>query len=237
VKIKVIFNTNAVSNQFSTGWGLSCLINNTILFDTGENGEGLLRNIALLNIDIAAIRSVVISHEHWDHIGGLWKLLEQGSGIKVYACPGFSQGFKEKVESFKGILLESDKFSQIEENIFLTGEIAGTYKGEYLAEQALVIKTEKGLNVITGCSHPGIINILERIKQDFPQDVIYSVFGGFHLKDKDSACIQKIAEKFIELKIKRIGATHCSGQEAESLFEKLYKTNFISGEVGSEFEL
>ncbi|MFH1063406.1 MAG: MBL fold metallo-hydrolase [Candidatus Omnitrophota bacterium] len=237
MKIQVIFNTEAVSRQFSTGWGLSCLVNNTVLFDTGEKAQGLLDNIALLNINIARIKSVVISHEHWDHTGGLWKLLEQRSKLKVYICPSFSQEFKKRIDELKCILIESDKVMEIEKNIFLTGEIAGTYKTEYMAEQALVVKTANGLNVLTGCAHPGIINILEKVKQTFPHDTIHSVFGGFHLKDKDSEALQKIAEKFREMRIEKAGPTHCSGREAESIFQEIYKTDFIPGQAGSEFEV
>ena len=69
MEIKNIFNSNALLVKFATGWGLSWLINKNILFDTGQSGEYLLRNMAKLDIDMSMITTVVISHEHWDHVG------------------------------------------------------------------------------------------------------------------------------------------------------------------------
>ena len=52
--------------------------------------------------------------------------------------------------------------------------------GKAIPEQSLVLNTSKGLIVMTGCSHPGIADMLENIKASFGKD-IYLVFGGFHL--------------------------------------------------------
>lgn len=84
-----------------------------------------------------------------------------------------------------------EKFAEIAKNIFVTGEIPGVYKDEYLPEQALVVKTKKGITVIAGCSYPGIVKILKKVKRQFPQDKLYFVFGGFHLKDTSK--VEKVA--------------------------------------------
>ncbi|MCG2711929.1 MAG: MBL fold metallo-hydrolase [Candidatus Omnitrophica bacterium] len=237
MEAKILFNSEAISEKLSIGWGFSCLVNKCVLFDTGEKDEYLFNNIANMEIDISRIKTVVISHDHWDHIGGLWKLLEQQKGIKVYSCPNFNSEFKKKVEQSQGILIESDKFVEIEKNIFVTGEIKGTYKGEYMPEQALVIKTKKGISIITGCSHPGIIKMLKKINNEFPQELIYSVFGGFHLMDEDNRYIENIAEQFREMKIKKAGPTHCSGKEAEGIFKEKYGNNFITLKSGQILDI
>ncbi len=233
MEIKNIFNSNAQLKKFATGWGLSWLINKNILFDTGESGKYLLRNIEKLDIDISMITKVVISHEHWDHINGLWELLQKKKNLKVYACPSFSLEFKRRVDELQGRLFEIDKFVNIQENIFLTGEIAGTYKGDYMPEQALVIKSPKGLSIITGCAHPGIVNIIEKVLAAFPKENIYAVFGGFHLMNTEAKRIEKIAEKFKEMKIKVVCPTHCSGKDAERIFKNLYNENFLACDVGT----
>ena len=64
-----------------------------------------------MNIDPANIEKVVISHDHWDHTGGLWDLLEERKGLNVYSCPGFSWEFNEKVDTAGGFLQEADGFS------------------------------------------------------------------------------------------------------------------------------
>ena len=76
MKIKVLFNSKSAYISLRSGWGLSMLIGNNILFDTGESGAFLLHNMKELNIDLSAIDAVVISHEHWDHTGGLWDVLK-----------------------------------------------------------------------------------------------------------------------------------------------------------------
>lgn len=232
MKVQIIFNSEAISKKLSIGWGFSCLVNNSVLFDTGEKDEYLFNNMAGMDIDIAQIKRVVISHDHWDHTGGLWKLLEQNKGLEVYVCPNFSSQFKKKVRQFQGILVESDGFTEIAKDIFVTGEIQGTYNEESMPEQALVIKTKNGISMITGCAHPGIIKMLEKVSNQFPSEQIYSVFGGFHLKDEDNRFIEIMADKFREIKIEKAGPTHCSGKEAEMIFKKKYGDNFISLKAG-----
>ena len=79
--IKIIFDSTAINPKFKTGWGFSCLINNHILFDTGADGTALLNNFHLMNVNLSDISKVIISHEHSDHFGGLWKLLEKQKNI------------------------------------------------------------------------------------------------------------------------------------------------------------
>lgn len=232
MRVKVIFNSGALDKNLYTGWGVSFLVDDKVLFDTGEKGFWLLENMKYLNVDIGIIEAVVISHDHWDHTGGLWEVLKRRKGLKVYACPHFSQEFKDKVKTLRGTLIESEKFAEIAKNIFVNGGIPGVYKGEYLPEQALVVKTKNGITVITGCSHPGIVKILEAVKKNFPQDKLYFVLGGFHLKDSSKAEIDSIVEKFKQMNVEKAGPTHCSGKEAEEMFKERYGSNFIRIKVG-----
>ena len=237
MELKILFNTEGINNNFSIGWGISVLIDKAVLFDTGENEDYLFNNIEKLNINIANLEAVIISHDHWDHTGGLWRILKERKGIRIYACPQFSQLFKDKVKNLGGKLIELDSFYGIEENIFVTGEIPGTYNGAYMPEQALVIRSEKGLTVITGCAHPGIVKMLKKIKEKFPEDQFYLVFGGFHLANKDKRETEIIVNSFKEMNIEKVGPTHCTGKEQEAIFEKVYKDNCISVKVGQIIEV
>lgn len=105
------------------------------------------------------------------------------------------------------------------ENIYVTGEIGGRYKGFYIPEQALVVKVNSGLTVITGCFHPRILRIIEKVKQEFPKEKIKFTFGGFHLMDKNKREIKLIAEKLIDMGVVKIGPTHCTGYEAQMIFK------------------
>lgn len=237
MKIKILFDKAALDSGFLTGWGFSCLIDDKTLFDTGEEGSSLLSNIKNLKIDINKIDSIVISHDHWDHTGGLWDVLSQNLGIKVFACPKFSNGFKEKVFKLKGSLIENSGFKSISKDIFVTGEISGEYAGAYMPEQALIVKTDKGISVVTGCAHPGIVKILEKVKENLPEEKIYLVIGGFHLMDKDSRFIKSIIERFQGLEVQNVAPTHCSGIEAEEIFKAAYRDHFISVKSGQTIEV
>lgn len=232
MEIKILFNDKAINNNFLIGWGLSLLINGHILFDTGEKADYLIRNIPEMNIDLSKIGSVIISHDHWDHTGGLWEILKLRRGIQVYACPHFGPEFKNRVRDLAGNLIEVKGFSEIIKNVFVTGEIAGIYKGIFLPEQAVVIKTEKGLSVITGCAHPGIPKILHAVKERFPDERFYLTFGGFHLKDSDKRLINMMVEHFKEMDVEKVGPMHCTGEDAEAIFKKIYKDKCISIKAG-----
>ncbi len=237
MKIKILYDKKTGNKKLHTGWGVSFLVDGKVLFDTGENGPWLADNMKTLNVDINKIECVVISHDHWDHTGGLWELLEMREGLKVYACPNFSTKFKEKVKKLKGDLIEAKGITAIAKGIFYTGEIAGEYKGEYMAEGALVIMTKNGLSVITGCAHPGAIKIVNTVKKDFPNEDIYAVLGGFHLMDQDRSAIDATVDEFKKIGVKKVGATHCSGTSAEEVFKGRYKSDFIKIVVGQTLDI
>ena len=237
MRVVVIFDKNTDKKSLHTGWGISFLINNNILFDTGENGAWLLKNAKCLQLDINSLEAAVISHDHWDHTGGLWEVLAERKGLKVYACAGFSPEFKERVRVAQGALIEVDKVTEISKGIFASAEIAGTYHGQYMPEQALFIRTEKGLSVITGCAHPGIVKILEKAKESFGDSRVYSAFGGFHLMESDKRAIEIVAGRFKELNVTKAGPTHCSGRAAEDIFKKKYGDDFIALKAGEDFNI
>ncbi len=246
MRIKILFDKDALSKglypaltgkkKVYTGWGVSFLADDRILFDTGEKGQWLLENMKTLGVDVAGIETVVISHDHWDHTGGLCAILKYNPKVKVYACPNFSKRFKNKVKSYGSRLVEVDKFIRIEDNIYSTGEIPGRYAFRYMPEQALVLRTLKGLIVLTGCAHPGIIKIIENVKQNISGE-IYLVLGGFHLTGKHKETIKPIVKEFKDLGADRVAPTHCTGKNAVKLFKKAYQKKFIEVKVGQILEV
>ncbi len=232
MQVKILFNSGSIEESLSIGWGVSFLIGDSVLFDTGEKGPSLLNNTKEMKIDLSLIQDVVISHDHWDHTGGLWDILKQRQDINVYACPGFSNEFKRKVESSNNHLVENRDFMEISKDIYVTGEIRGEYQGGDIFEQAVVVDGDKGLTVITGCAHPGIVKILDLVRKEFPARPFYAVFGGFHLMNQHPRNIHSIIDVFKDLGVKKAGPTHCSGTEAENVFREEYGNNFISTKIG-----
>jgi len=232
MQIKILFDSVALDNRFLTGWGVSCLIDGRILFDTGERPTPLLRNMKNMDVDIRDLKTVVISHNHWDHRGGLWGILKENPKLKVYACPNFSKRFKNRVRSYGSQLIEVDQFTQVYKDIYSTGEVEGRYGGKYMPEQALALRTKKGISVITGCAHPGIIKIVENIKKNIPGN-IHLLLGGFHLTGKHKKTIKPVVNKLKQLGIKKTAPSHCTGKNATNLFKEAYGDNFINIRVGS----
>ena len=148
MQIKILYENVSISTEFISGWGVSYLVDGHILFDAGEKFQPLFKNMKNMNINIAEIDTVVISHNHWDHAGGLWEILKRRKGIKVYICPGFGDEFKKRIEEFDGRVIEAGEITKVETNVYTTGEISAEYKGLSMPEQSLVIKTDKGWRLL-----------------------------------------------------------------------------------------
>jgi 7,8-dihydropterin-6-yl-methyl-4-(beta-D-ribofuranosyl)aminobenzene 5'-phosphate synthase len=136
-----------------------------------------------------------------------------------------------------GNFIPVEELTSVKDDIFITGEIEGKYNEVFLPEQALFIKRKNGITVITGCAHPGIIKIIQKIKENFPEIKIKFVLGGFHLMNKDVREVELIVEKFREFGIEEVGPTHCSGSEAQTIFRKSYKDKYIQVAAGKAFNI
>jgi len=237
MEIKILYDNKTARSNILAGWGFSCLVDNSILFDTGEDKEGLLHNMKAMGASVSRLENIVISHDHWDHTGGLEEILRKREGIKVYGCPGFSRGFKKKIKDLNGRLSELREFAEIKKDIFATGAIQGTYKEQNIEEQALVVKTQKGITIVTGCAHPGIVKITEKVKKWFSDEKIYCVLGGFHLENKRKEEIIDVIEKLTILGVNKIGPAHCTGEEATDIFKKSFGKEFITITAGKECEV
>jgi len=215
-----------------SGHGFSCLIDGKILFDVAEDATPLLENMRRMMVPPSDLEGIVISHDHWAHTGGLWDLLKAKKGLKVYICPSFSDTFKNCVRELGGELIEVDKPTEIAKNIFVTGSIKGEHKGKEITEQALIVKGDKGVSVVTGCAHPGLTNILGKAKTALKVEDLYLVFGGFHLDGTDREIIKGTMSDLEEAGVKKTGPTHCSGEKTRRMFSGRYHENFIPIKAG-----
>lgn len=235
MNFKILFDAKARDKKFVTGWGFACLVGNHVLFDTGCDGKGLLRNMNLMNVDPKQISDVVISHHHWDHSGGLRHLLKQNSAVKVWLGEeGFGSKWTKRISALGGRVYRPKKFSEIVPDIYTTGEIPGMYHFLKMPEQSLVVKISQGLVVITGCAHPGIVRILDFVHEN-NRGKLYAVFGGFHLRGKHHSTVKDITSHFRELNIKKAGPCHCTGKTAIDMFKNTYGMNFLDLRIGDSF--
>jgi 7,8-dihydropterin-6-yl-methyl-4-(beta-D-ribofuranosyl)aminobenzene 5'-phosphate synthase len=215
MQIKLIAEGSTRWQRFIRRWGISFLIGEDVLFDTFGDAKVFLRNFRKFRIDPSKIKHIVISHDHWDHIAGLWMLLEEHKDIKIYIGKNFSREFKMRLSVFDIEVVEVDGPIVIREGVFSTGQIRGKYAGDDIYEQSLVVKTEKGLTLVTGCSHPNINYIASLVKSQFgtaPSTVI----GGLHLKDESFGRVRDAIKKLDSLGVSDIIPLHCSGEKAQT---------------------
>ena len=229
ITITIVYDNNRYDSRLTTAWGFSCLVNlpqQAVLFDTGGDGKVLLDNMSKLGIDPEEIDVVALSHIHADHTGGLSNFLERNSKVTVYIPASFPQWLKDEVRTTGAKLEEIDEARELFDGTLTTGELDGGIK-----EQSLLLRTPKGLVVITGCAHPGILNIAERAKE-ISEDNIYLVMGGFHLIGASQSQINNIAEGLLQLGVEKVAPCHCSGDVARRLFGDHFGDNYIDCGAG-----
>ncbi len=232
VTITVVYDNVSFDSTLTTEWGFGCVIQtdkDTLLFDTGGNGKVLLDNMAKLNIDPNSIHSVVISHNHYDHQGGLKDFLSVNSKVTVFIPNSSPAGLDQEIQSMdaKAVRHLADSFTQMNESMFSAGELKGT-----IPEQSLVVQSSQGLVIITGCAHPGIVHIIEHVKPLFPYEAIYLVMGGFHLKSENAENIDRIVQTIQDHGVQKIAPSHCTGAAAIEIFRQRFGKNFIESGVG-----
>jgi 7,8-dihydropterin-6-yl-methyl-4-(beta-D-ribofuranosyl)aminobenzene 5'-phosphate synthase len=233
MKLQVVCDNRPHDERLRLCWGFSCLVGKSVLFDTGEMGEILRHNMEQLHLTPQQISTVIISHDHYDHTGGLDTLLEQNPKIKVHALSPFFQRFHQMVERHgKDVLVEEDQPHEVESNVYTTGLIGGSYGGRGIAEQSLVIKTPSGMVVITGCAHPGIIKIVDRVRDRFG-DPLRVVMGGFHLMQDSPDAVDLVIQEFLDRQVQRVAPTHCTGEDAIEAFSRSYGEKCLDIGAGS----
>lgn len=220
--IQIIAEGSTRWDYFIKRWGLSILIGEDVLFDTFGDPIYLIRKMKEKRIDIGKIKHIILSHEHWDHMNGLWPILAINPNLIVYLGTHFSQIFKTRVKNICQKMVEIDKPVHICRGIYTTQELRATYNSRVLYESGLVIKTETGVTLITGCAHPGIIVMLQHVKSQFKQP-IQQLIGGFHLKELPQFTVDDVIKKLQGEKIPAIFACHCTGKKNA----KLLNNNFV----------
>jgi len=156
----------------------------------------------------------------------LESFLEKNSDVTVYLPVSFPTKFKDKVQGYGAKVVDVEEPMKICANVHSTGQL-----GKWIKEQALIIRTKRGLIVITGCAHPGIVKIVNAAK-DFVKDDILLVMGGFHLEWATRGKIEKIILAFKQSGVRCAGPCHCTGEKARSLFEEHFGKNYISVGAG-----
>jgi 7,8-dihydropterin-6-yl-methyl-4-(beta-D-ribofuranosyl)aminobenzene 5'-phosphate synthase len=234
IGITILYDNYVFREGTKAGWGFSCLVEHPekrVLFDTGNQCTTLFHNMNELGVSPTEVDLVVVSHAHRTHAGGLCRFLEQNKRATVYMPASCPQHLANRVNYAGGSTVRVREPREICEGVFLTGEMGSGTK-----EQSLILVTPQGLVIITGCAHPGIVNILEKAKEILPNR-IYLVLGGFHLIGKSEEEIDKIMADFRRLKVMKVGPTACTGHKNIRSFREAYGDGFVQMGVGRTLEI
>ena len=276
-----ILSTMLVGELAGLGeWGFSALIEadgHRVLLDTGAHPDTVLENARDLKVDLSNVKEVILTHNHWDHVGGLVTLrkammksdpaalsvVHVARGI-FYSRPG-AQGeenemirLKKEYEATGGKFVEHDEGTEVFPGAWLTGPVprkypernwsavgkvqtpVGLVEDTIPEDQSLVLNTQQGLVVVTGCGHAGIVNILTFAGQEFPGQPVQAIVGGLHLFPAKDEQLNWTADKMKEFKVANLMGAHCTGIEAVYRIRErlgLPRGAAVVGSVGSSFVL
>ncbi|MFO7935529.1 MAG: MBL fold metallo-hydrolase [Bacteroidales bacterium] len=211
MKITITYDNTAFRPELKADWGFAAFIESDghhILFDTGTDGSILLDNMRKLDIDPSDVEEVFISHNHFDHVGGLPAFLEKNNDVKIYAPPSL-----RKVKNAREVV-RLDEPMELHDHIFSTGELDSI-------EQSMAVETDKGLVLVVGCSHPKMKHILDAASH-FGR--IHAIVGGMHGFSE--------YELFKDLEL--ICPTHCTQHIAE--IRSRYPDQYTEGGAGKIIE-
>lgn len=254
-------------------WGLSILVeteNRKVLLDTGMSISAV-HNADILGIDLSTVDTIVLSHSHIDHTGGLRDVLRRTGEVEVVAHPdiwipkyvvfGELQRYagipfmREELESLGASFKLTKEPYKISDDIMTTGEVAMTTDYEQIDDRlclkvgdemipdpladdlALVVKTEQGLALITGCAHRGIVNTVRHVQSITNGEYIHTIIGGTHLHVASPERIEKTAAELKELGLQRLGVSHCTGFYPAAALAREFGDVFFLNNAGTQLTL
>ncbi|MDA4113500.1 MAG: MBL fold metallo-hydrolase [Thaumarchaeota archaeon] len=246
-----------------------------VLFDGGLDPNTAAQNAAVLNLDLSDCDSVISSHGHIDHAGGLLNIKDR-LGKRRIPLLLHPHAFRNRFVRFPDgkafnlrppnrlalsgsgydIVEKTGASLWIDDSLLVTGqiprtndfekgmpihysEIDGKLEPDPLIEddQAIVFNLrDKGLVIITGCAHAGLINTLSYAKELTGEDRVYAVLGGMHLT---GGLFEKIIPRTIE-ELRKLEPgfmipCHCSGVRAVQEIMNEMPDSFIQNSVGTTY--
>lgn len=254
-----------------------------LLFDAGPDGAVLLSNARNLGVSLCNVEAVVVSHGHWDHMGGLLHVLDEtlhndrSRNVACHVNPGMflERGARlstgevvafQKVPSPEQLLARGVEVVNsvearllLDEFFYLSGEIPRVTSFEkgrpdhlcrcsadepwqpdplIMDERYLAVHVrDKGMIVLSACSHAGIVNVLLDVRKQFPAVPIYAVFGGLHLVGEAmERLIPETVASLRQFDCRQIIPAHCSGWRAVRALANEFGEAIVSqSAVGSKY--
>ena len=234
MKLTILVDNNTLIDQYYLGEpGFSLYIEegeHKILFDTGYS-DVAVRNAEKMGIDLNSIDTIVFSHGHNDHTGGLRYMLDMKQPVEIICHPNTAEE-KHNLGVDISCPVDLDKLPDnfsihystqpvwITDKLVYLGEIERNWQevkpledDHLYDDSALAYVGNNGLFIITGCSHSGIINICEHAKKLTGEYRLEGVIGGFHILDNEGLA-EETAEYFEKEQVEKLYPCHCTDLQA-----------------------
>ncbi len=230
LEIRVVFDNTSARADLNRSWGFSAVVDfrgHRILFDAGSDPILLLEHLEKMQIDPKSIEQAVISHQHGDHLRGIYWVFEKNPKLKVHFLDCFPE---EPFRRAKALKMTPNRVTgpfEVVPGIHSTGIVEGLP-----SEQSLAIETSQGVVMLVGCSHPGVVKLVETVKTQRKKDSIRLLLGGFHMLRKQPEEIKSTINRLQDLQVQTVMPAHCSGDEAKEMFQSLYGEQFQAAGAG-----
>jgi 7,8-dihydropterin-6-yl-methyl-4-(beta-D-ribofuranosyl)aminobenzene 5'-phosphate synthase len=162
---------------------------------------------------------------------------------------------KNELESLGANFIFNTDFTEVEKTIFFTGEVPRKTDFEkadprlfyetdgklspdlFLDDQSIILDTEKGLVLILGCAHAGMINIIQHVIAKTGEDKFFAILGGTHLDFMTPEQLEESINSLKKMKVEHIGVSHCTGMKAAFRLQQEFGERFFYGCVGNVLEV
>jgi 7,8-dihydropterin-6-yl-methyl-4-(beta-D-ribofuranosyl)aminobenzene 5'-phosphate synthase len=229
-EITILYDNHALEG-LQPGWGFAAAVQTataTLLFDCGADRLVLSHNAGVLGVDLERTDAVVLSHDHCDHTGGLSAVFH--NGLSLWVPKSFARRFSFPTR--RGIAVRAVGGPvEIAPGIRSLGQL-----GRRIPEQSLLVETVDGPVLITGCAHPGILQIVERAASvaGVPPHLL---IGGLHLLHLPPERLAPVAAGLLDLGVDRIAACHCTGGPATRILRDAFGGRSLDAAAGTRISL